>query len=178
RELKILSLACSSGEETYTLNIMAQETGLFLWDWDVRVIGIDIDKGAIKKARLGRYGKNSFRLNGNPECGGRACVDKYFTVDGDFYILRKSIRKNVEFRFGNLLSSDSFNNISGVDVIFCRNVLIYMDDNSIGRIAENIYRCLSESGYLFIGSAESLIQKTDLFYPEYTNGIIVYRKNA
>ena len=66
-----------------------------------------------------------------------------------------------------------------MDVIFCRNVLIYMSDEAIEKTILNLYNCLTDcGGYLIVGSAESLIQKTDLFSPEYTNGIIVYKKNA
>jgi len=171
--LKILSLACSSGEEAYTLNILIQESGLFLWDWDIKITGIDIDKNAIKKAQMARYGKNSFRLNGNIDF-----INKYFLVDGERYALRKMLTRNVEFRHGNLLDSSSFDDINDIDVVFCRNVLIYMNDNALSRIVQNLYNCLSVPGYLFIGAAESLIQKTDLFVPEYNNGIIVYRKNV
>lgn len=170
--LKILSLACSSGEEAYTLNILVQESGLFMWDWDIRIIGIDIDKNALKKARGASYTKNSFRLNGNIDI-----VNKYFTAEGDRYNLRKIFTKNVDFRHGNLLDINSFADINDIDIVFCRNVLIYMNDSAISRITKNLYNSLTDSGYLFIGSAESLIQRTDLFSPEYNNGIIVYRKN-
>jgi chemotaxis protein methyltransferase CheR len=169
--LRILSLACSSGEEMYSLNIILQDSGLFLWDWDVKIIGIDIDKTALKKARSALYTKNSFRQNGNMES-----IERYFTIDNEKFALKPLYRKNTEFIHGNILDSNSFIDITDVDIIFCRNTLIYMDDIAIRRIANNLYNCLSDSGYLFIGSAESLIQKTNLFFPEYNNGIIVYRK--
>ncbi|MDP2278456.1 MAG: protein-glutamate O-methyltransferase CheR, partial [Nitrospirota bacterium] len=171
--LKILSLACSSGEEAYTLNILVQESGLFMWDWDIRIIGMDIDKNAIKKAEDASYTKNSFRLNGNMEF-----VNKYFTAEGSSYTLRKPFTKNVAFRHGNMLDSNAFTDIKDIDIVFCRNVMIYMNDSAINKIAGNLYNCLTDSGYLFIGSAESLIQRTDLFVAEYNNGIIVYRKKA
>ncbi len=175
--LRILSLACSSGEEVYTLNILVQESGLFVWDWNVKITGIDIDKNAIKKARAACYTKNSFRLNGNADSD-MDFINKYFVPDGGHYTLKKTITRNVEFRHGNLLDSDSFIDINDIDVIFCRNVLIYMSDDAISKITRNLYTRLLDSGYLFIGSSESLIQKTDLFVPEYNNGIIVYRKNV
>ena len=172
--LRILSLASSSGEEAYTLNILIQESGLFAWDWDVKITGMDIDKSAIKKAREACYSKNSFRaINGNA-----GIIDKYFSFDRDCYTLRNFFTRNVEFRHGNIVDRNSFTDISDMDFIFCRNVLIYMDDNAIERIANNLYNCISDCGYLFIGSSESLIQKTDLFIPEYKNGVIVYRKNV
>jgi chemotaxis protein methyltransferase CheR len=173
-ELRVLSLACSSGEEAYSLNIVLQENGLFAWDWDVRITGMDIDRSALAKAREASYSRNSFRLLN----GDRGIVDKYFSVSGDRYVLRRSLLKNVEFVHGNVLEEASFAGLHGADAIFCRNVLIYMSDEAIERLIRNLYNVLADSGYLFIGSAESLIQKTNLFLPEYVGGIIAYRKNG
>lgn len=171
--VRVLSLASSSGEEAYSINMLFQEAGLFLWDWDIRITGMDIDRNALQKAAEARYGKNSFRSqNGDAEL-----VRKYFTVEGQKYQLRSPLVKNVEFRHGNILDAVSFSGLGPADAVFCRNVLIYMSDEAIGRIARNIYDVLSDTGYLFIGASESLIQKTNLFAPEYTMGVIVYRKN-
>ena len=173
-KLRIASLASSSGEEAYTLNILVQESGLFVWDWDTKIMGIDVDRNAIKKAKEACYTGNSFRsMNGNA-----AYVEKYFDVEKGRYVLRRSLTKNVEFKQGNILDRNTFEGIGPIDVIFCRNVLIYMSDDAIIKIAGNFYDCLSDTGYLFVGSSESLIQKTNLFVPEYKNGIIVYRKNG
>ena len=155
-ELRVLSLACSSGEEAYSLNIVLQENGLFAWDWDVRITGMDIDRSALAKAKEASYSRNSFRLLN----GDRGIVDKYFSVSGDRYVLRRSLLKNVEFVHGNVLEEASFAGLQGADAIFCRNVLIYMSDEAIERLIGNLYNVLADSGYLFIGSAESLIQKT------------------
>ena len=169
-----MSLASSSGEEAYTLNILVQESGLFVWDWDTKIIGIDVDRSAIEKAKEASYTSNSFRsMNGNA-----AYVDKYFTVEKGRYVLRRSLTKNVEFKLGNILDRNTFEGIGPIDVIFCRNVLIYMSDEAIIKLAGNFYDSISDTGYLFVGSSESLIQKTNLFVPEYKNGIIVYRKNV
>ncbi|TAL27133.1 MAG: protein-glutamate O-methyltransferase CheR [Nitrospirae bacterium] len=170
--VRILSLACSSGEEAYTLNILVQESGLFMWDWDIKITGIDIDRNAIEKAKAAVYTKNSFRLNGNIDL-----VNKYFTAEGDRFNLKKIFARNVDFRHGNMLDANSFADLDDIDIVFCRNALIYINDDAIGHIARNLYNSLSDSGYLFIGSAESLIQRTDLFSPEYNNGVIVYRKS-
>ena len=112
-------------------------------------------------------------MNGNAA----AYIDKYFTNENGRYALRKSLTKNVEFHLGNILDKKVFEDIAPIDVIFCRNVLIYMSDEAIVRLARNFYEALSDSGYLFIGASESLIQKTNLFLPEYQKGMIVYRKN-
>ncbi len=171
--LTFLSAGCSSGEEVYTLNIMLMESGLFVWGWDVKVVGVDASKIALKKAKNATYTKNSFRGdNGNEEFS-----KKYFDRKDDLYVLKKPYCSNVKFVHGNILKPSSLEGIGDIDVIFCRNVLIYMSDGAVGRIAENFYRHLSDEGYLFIGSSESLLGKTDLFIPECREGLIVYRKN-
>jgi chemotaxis protein methyltransferase CheR len=172
--LRMLSVASSSGEEAYTLNIIVQESGLFAWDWDFRITGIDIDRNSIGKAREACYSANSFRsLNGDAEI-----AKKYFTVHKDRFLLRKFYQKNVEFRHGNILDRAAFDGLSPVDVVFCRNVLIYMSDEAIAKIVRNFFDCLDDAGYLFVGSSESLIQRTNLFLPEHVDGVIVYRKNV
>jgi len=174
QKLRILSLATSSGEEAYSLNIIVQESGLFVWDWDIRITGIDINRYALEKAREAIYTKNSFRgLNGDGHL-----VVKYFSSQGDRHVLRRSLTKNVDFRHGNILNPDSYGGLEPADFIFCRNVLIYMSDDAIERAVRNFHRLLSERGYLFIGASESLIQKTNLFSPEYRQGAIVYRKKS
>jgi chemotaxis protein methyltransferase CheR len=172
--LSILSVASSSGEEAYTVNIIVQGSGLFVWDWDVSITGIDINRNAIRKAEEASYSQNSFRpLNGNEEI-----LKKHFVRDDGRYLLKKFLKKNVEFRHGNILDAGAFSGLMPADVIFCRNVLIYMSDEAIKKIVENFYECLDDRGYLFVGSSESLIQRTNLFLPEYVNGVIVYRKNT
>jgi len=170
--LKVLSLGSSTGEEAYTLNILIQESGLFVVDWDISVIGVDIDREAIRKACKASYTVNSFRtLNGDS-----GSVTKYFIRDRDRYVLRERLTRNVGFRHGNLLLRQTVEGLTGADVIFCRNVLIYMCDEAVRKIAENLYYSLSDTGYLFVGASESLIRKTELFSPENLNGVIVYRK--
>jgi len=171
--LRFLSLASSSGEEAYTMNIMLQESGLFVWDWEISIVGVDIDRDAIQRARKAVYRSNSFRAAD----GDSRIMKKYFIRDGDRYMLKKHLTKNVEFRHGNLIQKETFEGVSEIDVIFCRNVMIYMSDETIRLIAGYLYSVLSDTGYLFVGASESLIQKTDLFYPEHINGTIVYRKN-
>ncbi len=172
--IRMLSVASSSGEEAYTLNIVTQESGLFVWDWDIRITGIDIDRNSIRKACEACYSANSFRsLNGDAEI-----AKKYFTADKDRFLLKRFYKKNVEFRHGNILDRSAFDGLGPVDVLFCRNVLIYMSDEAIAKIVGNFFDCLDDAGYLFVGSSESLIQRTNLFLPEHVDDIILYRKNA
>jgi chemotaxis protein methyltransferase CheR len=134
---------------------------------------MDVSRNALKKAKNAVYTKNSFRiLDGTDEFS-----QKYFDRRNDLYTLKPAYRSQVEFRHGNILDPASWEGIEDIDVIFCRNVLIYMSDDAIRRITENFFRHLSDEGYLFIGSSESLLNKTDLFVPECREGLIIYRKN-
>jgi chemotaxis protein methyltransferase CheR len=172
-KVTIFSAGCSTGEEVYTLNITLMESGLFAWGWDVRIIGLDVNRSALRRAKNASYSKNSFRgLNGDEEFS-----RKYFDRKEGLYILKKPYRSNVEFRHGNILDPACLDGVDDIDILFCRNVFIYMSDEAMGRIAGNFYNHLADEGYLFIGSSESLLNKTELFKPEYREGSIVYRKN-
>lgn len=168
--LTILCLGCSSGEEVYTLSIMIHERGLRFPNRDIKIIGIDIDRASIKKAREGRYTENSFRTRDIP-------FEKYFQKEDRFYRIKDIYREITDFRHGNILDRNIFLGAVNIDMVFCRNVLIYMSDEAILKILENIHMSLSKDGYLLIGSAESITNKTDLFKPVYYNGIVVYKKN-
>ncbi len=171
--VRIVSAGCSTGEEVYTLNIMLMESGLFAWGWDVRVIGVDVNASALKKARIAAYTRNSFRaFKDNEEFS-----QKYFDTKDGLYVLKGPYRSCVEFRHGNILDPRSLDGLEDIDILFCRNVFIYMSDDATRRIVENFFYRLADEGYLFIGSSESLLNRTDHFVPEYREGSIVYRKN-
>lgn len=170
--VSVLSCGCSTGEELYNLCIILMESGHFAWNWELSLTGIDVDKTAIKKAKKGIYGTNSFRLMKEDE----EFMKKHFYADEKGHRIRSIYKNTVRFRHGNLMCQSSFDGLEELDAIFCRNVFIYMSDEAIARIARNFHSCLHDEGYLFIGSSESLIGKTDLFAPEYRDGIVVYRK--
>lgn len=174
KDVNILSVGCSSGEETYSLNIITIESGLFIWDWAVNITGMDINTIYLDKARQAIYHKNSFRsLNGNSNL-----LNKYFYIENNRYILKRAFARNVRFVHGNAMNRGDFESFKNIDIIVCRNILIYMDDPAFDMIISNFYNSLSDNGYLFVGLSESLIQRTDLFVPEYRSGVIVYRKNV
>jgi len=172
-KLTILSAGCSSGEEPFTLNILLIESGLFAWGWQTEIIGIDISKTALKKAQKAQYTQNSFRMMN----GDDGFIKKYFEFLDGKYILKRPYRHNINFKHGNILEPSCFEGLSNIDVIFSRNVLIYMSDEALEAIIRNYYNSLSDDGYLVLGSSESLLGRTDLFVPEQKNGVIFYRKN-
>jgi len=173
KRVTVISAGCSTGEEAYTLSITLIESGLFAWGWDVRIVGVDVNSAALKKARNAVYKEDSFRgLRGDEEF-----PQKYFDREDGVYVLKRPYRSRVEFRHGNILDPHALDGTGDIDVIFCRNVFIYMSDAAVRCIAENFCSRLADDGYLVIGSAESLLNKTELFIPEHKGGSIVYRKN-
>ena len=170
RSFRILSAGCSTGEEALTLAMILYDSGQFFWNWNVQVTGLDVDEGALEKARRGLYHKNSFRAM-SP-----ALLERHFTKQGAAAQAKEAVRRMVSFRQGNLLDPASFAGLSPLDVIFCRNVLIYFSDAAILRAVREFYELLAPGGYLFLGHAESLSRVTDLFTPIRFQGAMAYQK--
>jgi chemotaxis protein methyltransferase CheR len=172
RTLRILSAGCSTGEEPHTLAMIVYDSGLFFWGWEVQVIGLDVDEAALEKARKGLYFHNSFRSL-NP-----ALVDKHFQRQGTGSQVKDNIRRLVSFREGNLVDPASYEGLRPLDMIFCRNVLIYFSDTTILRVVRLFHELLAPGGYLFLGHAESLSRITDLFTAVRFQGAMVYQKGG
>lgn len=170
RRLRILSAGCSTGEEAYTLAMLLHDTGHFFWNWDVQVVGLDIDPVALDKARKAVYFHNSFRSI-DP-----AIVDRHFVQLSAGCQVKDALRRNVSFRQGNIVEPGSFDALRPLDVIVCRNVLIYFSDASILRAVRCFHNALSPGGYLLLGHAESLARVTDLFTPIRFRGAMIYQK--
>ena len=127
RRLSILSAGCSTGEEPLTLAMILFDSGQFFWGWDLSVTGLDVDGPALEKARRGLYHQNSLRAVTPP------LLDKHFMREEDGVRVREPVRRAVTFRAGNLLEASSYEGLAPLDVIFCRNVLIYFSDASVQR---------------------------------------------
>ena len=171
RRLRVLSAGCSTGEEPYTLAMIVWDSGHFFWNWDVRVTGLDVDTGALDKARRALYHHNSFRAL-SP-----SVVERHFTPQpaGGSQV-KEPVRRLVDLRHGNLVEPASFEGLPPLDVVFCRNVLIYFSDAMILRVVRTFHEVLAPGGYLFLGHAESLSRITDLFTPIRFQGAMVYQK--
>lgn len=170
RTLRVLSAGCSTGEEPHTLAMIVYDSGQFFWNWDVRVFGVDVDAVALEKATKGVYFHNSFR-GVTPEIRKR-----HFVNEGPGTRVKEVIRKLVTFRQGNLLDPDSFTGLAPLDVVFCRNVLIYFSDATILKVVRTFHELLAPGGYLLLGHAESLSRITDIFTPIRFPGAMLYQK--
>jgi len=170
RRLHVLSAGCSSGEEAYTLAMILYDSGLFFWNWDVLVTGMDVDPSALEKARRAVYHPNSFRSIRPP------ILEKHFVKEPGGARVKDAIRKLVRFRAGNIVDPASYAGLAPLDAIFCRNVLIYFSDAMILNAVKIFHEALAPGGYLFLGHAESLSRITDLFTPVRFQGAMAYQK--
>lgn len=170
RAIRLLSAGCSTGEEALTLAMVVYDSGQFFWNWDVKVFGLDLDAEALEKARRGAYHQNSLRAVTAEQ------LDRHFVKEGRSVRVKESIRRLVTFRRGNLLEPESYAGLAPLDVIFCRNVLIYFSDASTRRTARVFQEALAPGGYLFLGHAESLARITDAFTPIRFQGAMLYQK--
>jgi chemotaxis protein methyltransferase CheR len=169
RRLRILSAACSSGEEPYTLAMLARDVPA-LAGWDVSIHAFDVNPAAIERAVAARYSTWSLRQT-PPEVEAR-----HFRRDGSEYRLEDAIREMVSFEERNLLENDPrFWAPGAFDVVFCRNVLMYFAPETTRRVVARIAGSLAPGGYLFLGHAETLRGVSTAFHLRYTHGTFYYQ---
>jgi len=168
---RLLSAACSTGEEAYTLSILAAETELFTAPGALRVTGMDVDAVALERAAAGVYGEHSFR---GTESAWRA---RWFHARGeDAWEVRPSVRAPVRFRPGNLVHDGWWDGLLPQHLILCRNVMIYFEPEAVERAARGLYEALAPGGYLFLGHAETLRHVPVPFELERRPGALFYRR--
>lgn len=149
RCLRIWSAGCSTGEEAYTAVMVMREWFGPHSGWDYRVLATDISTRVLEAARQGAYTAESLR---NLPDGWRT---KYFRVrDGQVYVLSEEIRREVIFRSLNLMDPFPFH--QPFDLIFCRNVMIYFDQETKNNLIRKFYESLKPGGYLLIGHSETV----------------------
>ncbi len=152
RQLRIWSAGCASGEEAYSIAMLLHKILPDIRDWQITVLATDVSQRALQKAELGVYNQWSFRGTST------WLVEKYFTrVKGDKWKILPWIKEMVTFSYLNL-ATDPFpsriNNTAAMDIIFCRNVLMYFTPVVIDRVVENFSGALVEGGWLMVSPAE------------------------
>lgn len=150
KDLKIWSAGCSSGEEPYTLQMIIKDA---LKDrqmhWDTQLLATDISTKALTKAQRGIYSNESV------EKMPKNWRDKYFSkYDEENVVVKDIIKKEIIFKRFNLM--DSFPFKKKFHVIFCRNVMIYFNNETKNQLIDKFYEFTEPGGYLFIGHSESL----------------------
>jgi chemotaxis protein methyltransferase CheR len=156
RRLTIWSAGCATGEEPYTVSMLLAEVGGFR-GWDIRIIGSDISARVLRAARAARYKESALRDTS------LARRTRFFHRDDAGYEVMEWVREPVGFAQLNLLDDTALDLLGEVDVVFCRNVLIYFDAAARERVIDSIYRRMSPGGYLLLGHAETLLTLSTAF---------------
>lgn len=170
-KLHIWSAGCSTGEEPYTLSIMLHEVlGAELARWRVSISAHDLSLAVLKAAKDGIYG--DYALRTTP----KEVLKKHFKQDGDRFQVLPHVKRLVRFAPINLNDAAQMRRVERADVIFCRNVIIYFDEDMKKRVLRAFEERLTPDGYLFIGHSETLHNITDAFDPIRHPGAIVYQK--
>ncbi len=144
---RVLSLPCAGGEEPYSMAMALHDAGVAAGR--CAIDAIDLSAASIRRARAARYTAYAFRGDG------LQFRDRHFRREGNGYVLNDALRAAVQFRRGNLLALDLQANAGRYDVIFCRNLLIYFDDDAIARASEVLTALLAKGGLLLVGPAEA-----------------------
>lgn len=169
KSLRIWSAGCSTGEEPYTI-AMLLSTIPELSGWDIEIIGTDISQKVLQHARKAVYGRSAFRAT--EECD----VMRYFHRYEEGYRVNDSIRERVTISHLNLFDSSRMAMLGKVDLIFCRNVIIYFDNAAKKKVIESFHSSLYDGGFLLLGHSESLMNVTNLFNLRHFKNDMIYQK--
>jgi len=170
RKVRIWSAGCSSGEEAYTIAMLLEEAGYFE-KAAFEIFASDINQQVLTRARRGVYRDSAFRATTTD------LQQKYFTrqPDGSWRI-NDSIRNRVSFGRLNLYDQARVSLLGYLDLIFCRNVIIYFDEKSKKSVIGNFYSRLVDGGYLLLGHSESLVSLSTQFKLRHLRHDMVYQK--
>jgi chemotaxis protein methyltransferase CheR len=171
--LRIWSAGCSTGEEAYTMAVMLLELGETLGEAvPFHIVGTDLSRNALASARRAVYHAHSVR---HVSPGLR---DKYFTCDQGRFALREEAKEQVAFDYMNLNDVESYRQYTCMDLILCRNVLIYFGEQMKWKVVDGLYGAMRAGGYLALGSSESLGHLSKLLKPVLSPGALIYRKEG
>lgn len=156
KKLRIWCAAASTGQEPYSLAMCINERPAEFGTWQIDIIGTDLSREALEKAKAGLY--TQFEVQrGLPI----KLLVKYFEQTGELWQIEPGLRSMIDYRAFNLL--DDFSSLGKFDIVFCRNVLIYFDEETKRDILNRIAAQLAPDGYLLMGAAETVIGLTDQF---------------
>ncbi|MCH5278122.1 MAG: chemotaxis protein CheR [Desulfovibrionaceae bacterium] len=173
KKLRIWSAGCSSGEEPYTLAIILYEVlRQDISNWDIKITANDLSLAVLSSARRGLY--NDYAIRTTPE----DILARYFTKEGNLYRIDPRLQKLVSFGQINLKDKEQLQKVEHSQIVFCRNVIIYFDDEMKKGVINAFYDNLLPGGYLIIGHSESLHDISRAFKPEHYAGSIVYCKQS
>ncbi len=171
RKIRIWSAGCSSGEEPYTIAIMLSE---LLKDeissWNIKITANDLSPAVLKIAQEGAYGEYALRTTP------KEYIDKYFTFKDSLYHVKPQLKKLIQFGQINLNEKSQTSKVEKSQVVFCRNVIIYFDDDVRENVISAFHDNLLDGGKLIIGHSETLQNIATRFKITYHKGTSIYHK--
>jgi chemotaxis protein methyltransferase CheR len=170
KSLRIWCAGCSSGEEAYTLAMIVQEVFPQAQSWDCEVVATDIDENMLRHVASARYGARS--VGEVPD----EYREKYLIEDGDEWLVRGRTAALVKPWHLNLSDRMAMRAMRGFDFVFCRNVLIYFDDQSRKAVVDHFYNAMNPGSYIFLGHSESVGRVTTAFKLKRFDNHLVYTK--
>ncbi len=171
KRLRIWSAGCSTGEEPYTIAIILHEVlRSELPAWDIRITANDLSEAVLAQARQGVYSEYSLRTTP------KEIVGRYFTPDGQSFKLKPEVKRLVQFGQINLSDRMQLKRVERSHIVFCRNVIIYFDDEMKKNVIAAFYDNLLPGGQLLIGHSESLHNISRALRPKHYPGAIIYGK--
>jgi chemotaxis protein methyltransferase CheR len=158
RRIRIWCAAASTGQEPYSLAMILKEMALQVAGWRIEIIATDLSNEVLEKARAGLYSQFEVQ-RGLPI----QLLMKYFSQAGETWQISPEIKAMVQYRPLNLLAD--FTHLGTFDIVFCRNVLIYFDQETKVGVLERLARLSEPDGYLVLGAAETVVGLTEVFKP-------------
>lgn len=168
KRIRIWSAACSTGQEPYSIAMVLNELIPDIYSWDIQILATDICDSAIEQASLGLYSK--FEIQRGME---QRLLSKYFTETENAWKVKDELRGLIAFKKINLMKP--FTGMGPFDIIFCRNVAIYFDDEDRKDMFRRMAAILDPHGYMFVGSSESLSDVGPEFTPLHHCNSIFYQ---
>lgn len=170
RGLRLWSAGCASGEEPFSLAILAEQEGM---SDGVSILASDVSRTALARARTAAYGPRSFREHA------AGLAERYFEIRGKRFVLVERLRQRVTFEHINL-ALDTYpsmaNGTWGCDLILCRNVLIYFDRDTVKQVATRLFAALGKGGWLVCGASDPPLTDLAPFESIVTDAGVFYRR--
>lgn len=172
RFMRIWSAACCTGEEPYSIAMLLRKMIPDVDNWQINILGTDINQTFLERATEGLYGDWSFRAT--PDF----FKERFFKPKKNKFQIDAQIKKMVRFEWMNLAELECLDdpNYSSMDMIFCRNVLIYFSPEHATKIITSLSKCLIPDGYLFVGPNELTANDDGAYHSLHRNGAIVLQK--
>jgi chemotaxis protein methyltransferase CheR len=168
--IRIWSMPCSTGEEPYSIAMQILEGWSQADELDVEILASDIDSRVIAEAKQGLYSARS------PHRLTPTLKSRYFTASGDDFRIRPELRGSIDFSVANIADNLAMRRFRNIDVIFCRNMLIYFGDTSRRQAVEALYESLRPRGYICLGHSESMSRISSVFRPCKFGSTILYQR--